>query len=65
MAHVAPGKLRETFMQTYDPNKSPTEVRQANPRKGNLRVLVVGLIGIVVLFAIVYFIYTATQVNPT
>jgi hypothetical protein len=52
-------------MQTYDPNKSATEVRQANPRKGNLRVLVVGLIGIVVLFAIVYFIYTATQVNPT
>ncbi len=52
-------------MQTYDPEKTTTEVRQANPRKANLRVLVVGLIGIVVLFAVVFFIYTSMQPNPS
>ncbi|WP_157959740.1 hypothetical protein [Devosia submarina] len=52
-------------METYDPQKSSTEARQANPRKMNLRVLLFGLIGIVVLFAIVYMIYTMSQPNPT
>ena len=51
-------------METYDPNKNATEVSQGSPRKMNLRVLVVSLIGIVVLFAIVFFIYTAGQPNP-
>lgn len=52
-------------METYDPHKTTTEVRQASPRKMNLRVLITSLIGIVVLFAIIYLIYTLTQSNPT
>jgi hypothetical protein len=52
-------------METYDPKKNPTEVRQASPRKMNLRVLVFSLIGIVVLFAIIYLVYTLSQPNPT
>ena len=42
-------------METYDPHKDTTEVRQANPRRMNLRVLTFSLIGIVILFAILYF----------
>lgn len=52
-------------METYDPHKNATEVRQASPRKMNLRVLVTSLIGIVVMFAILYLVYTITQSNPT
>ena len=52
-------------METYDPHKSTTDVRQASPRKMNLRVLVFSLVGIIVLFAIVYAFYTGTQPNPT
>lgn len=48
-------------MKTYDPDKSATDVRQANPRKMNLRVLVTSLIGIVVLFAVIYVIFSLTQ----
>ena len=51
-------------METYDPHKNTTEVRQASPRRMNLRVLVLSLIGIVVLFAVVYLIFTLTQANP-
>jgi hypothetical protein len=52
-------------METYDPHKSTTEVRQASPRKMNMRVLVISTIGIIVLFAIIYLVYTLTQSNPT
>jgi hypothetical protein len=52
-------------METYDPQKSSTEARQASPRKMNLRVLIFSLIGIVLLFAIVYLVYTMAQPNPT
>ncbi|MCW5720258.1 MAG: hypothetical protein KIS86_03855 [Devosia sp.] len=52
-------------METYDPNKSTTEVRQASPRKMNMRVLVISLVGIVVVFAILYLIYAATQQPPS
>lgn len=51
-------------METYDPYKNKTEVRQGSPRTMNLRVLIMSLIGIVVLFAIIYLIYTMTQSNP-
>ena len=51
-------------MKTYDPKKSQTDVRQANPRGMNLRVLVTSLIGIVVLFAIIYMVYSLTQSTP-
>lgn len=45
-------------MKTYDPDKNPTEVRQASPRRMNLRVLVFSLVGIVVIFAIIFMIYS-------
>lgn len=51
-------------METYDPNKSKTDVRQANPRKMNLRVLVGSMIGIVVLFVVIYAVYAMTQTAP-
>jgi len=51
-------------MQTYDPEKNTTEVRQASPRKMNARVLVTSMIAVVVLFAVIYLIYTLTQSNP-
>ncbi|GLQ08470.1 hypothetical protein GCM10007913_04020 [Devosia yakushimensis] len=52
-------------METYDPHKNTTEVRQASPRRMNMLVLVISLIGIVVLFAIIYLIFTMSQPNPT
>lgn len=52
-------------METYDPKKSATEARGGSDRKMNLRVLVGSLIGIVVLFAVIYIFYTMTQSNPT
>jgi hypothetical protein len=42
---------------TYDPHKSTTEVRQADGRRGNLRVLLWSTLGIIVLFAIVMIAY--------
>lgn len=51
-------------METYDPNKNTTQVRQANPRRMNLRVLVISMIAIIVLFVGIYLIYTLTQANP-
>jgi ABC-type Na+ efflux pump permease subunit len=56
---------KERAMQkTYDPDKSTTEVRGASPRKMNLRVLVTSMIGIVVLFVIVFVIFSMTQTAP-
>jgi uncharacterized membrane protein YeaQ/YmgE (transglycosylase-associated protein family) len=52
-------------MQTYDPHKNTTEVRQASPRKMNFRVLVFSMVGAIVLLAIVYMVFTMNQPNPT
>lgn len=52
-------------METYDPKKSQTEVRQGSPRKMNLRVLIMSLSGIIVLFAVIFLIYSLTQSSPT
>ena len=38
-------------METYDPHKSTTEVRGANRRTTNFRVLIIGVVAIVILFA--------------
>lgn len=46
-------------METYDPQKSTTEVRQANPRRMNLRVLTVSLVAIVAVFAALYLVFWA------
>lgn len=48
-------------MQTYDPEKNTTEVRQASPRKMNLRVLVTSLSLIVLAFVVIYMIYAFAQ----
>lgn len=45
-------------METYDPHKTTTEIRGANRRTMNLRALVIGIIGVVILFALIYFIYS-------
>ena len=55
---------KESVMETYDPQKSTTEVRGASPRKMNARVLITSMIGVIVLFAIIYIVYTMTQSNP-
>ncbi|MDV3250097.1 hypothetical protein DevBK_02000 [Devosia sp. BK] len=52
-------------METYDPNKNATEVRQASPRKMNMRVLVVSLIGVVIAFAVILIIYNMMMPAPT
>ncbi len=54
-----------TSLETYDPHKNKTEVRQGSPRKMNMRVLVISLIGVVILFAIIYLVFTMSQPNPT
>ncbi len=48
-------------MQTYEPDKNTTEVRQASPRKMNLRVLTFSLIGVVIAFVVIYFIFGMMQ----
>lgn len=51
-------------MQTYDAKKSTTEVRQASPRLGNFRVLIFSMVGIVVLFAIIFILFTVLAPGP-
>ncbi|NMA98649.1 MAG: hypothetical protein GX970_11170 [Phyllobacteriaceae bacterium] len=48
-------------METYDPHKSKTEVRQASPRKMNSRVLVISLVAVVLIFAVLLIIFNTTQ----
>ncbi len=48
-------------METYDPQKNQTEVRQASPRKMNLRVLIISLSLIVVAFAVIYLVFSMMQ----
>jgi hypothetical protein len=64
---VSPGRIRnfprrmrlwipaeKIAMKTYDPDKNVKEVRQGNRRLMNMRVLVYGIIGIVVAFALIF-----------
>jgi hypothetical protein len=51
-------------METYDPHKTKTEIRQASPRRMNLRVLIFSTVGIIVLFAILYAFYAWFQPAP-
>jgi hypothetical protein len=60
-AGVGSGKTKESVMETYDPHKTKTEVRQASPRKMNLRVLTFSLIGVVVAFVVIYLIFSLMQ----
>ena len=52
-------------METYDANKTTTEVRQGSPRLGNFRVLILSLVGIVAVFGILFAISTAIQPGGT
>ena len=52
---------------TYDAHKSTTEVRQANKRQMNLRVLVISVVVVVVAFAAIYVFFAmppGTTVTP-
>lgn len=51
-------------MPTYDPDKKPTEVRQANRRKMSFRVLFWSMIGVVLVFSVIY-LYFAITTPPT
>lgn len=48
-------------MQTYDPDKNKTEVRQGNARRMNLRVLVASLVAIVLVFVVLYLLWGTMQ----
>lgn len=52
-------------METYDPHKNKTEVRQGSPRKMNARVLAMSLIGIVIAFVVIYIIYAIAMPAPS
>jgi len=52
-------------METYDANKTTTEVRQGSRRLGNFRVLILSLVGIVAAFGIIFAISTAMQPGGT
>jgi hypothetical protein len=44
-------------METFDPHKNTTEVRGANRRTTNFRVLIIGTVAIIIAFAIIWGIY--------
>lgn len=48
-------------MQTYDVDKTTTEVRQGNRRMMNFRVLVIALVAVIAAFGIIYAISTSIQ----
>ncbi len=52
-------------METYDPHKNTTEVRQGSRRTMNLRALLIGLALLVVAFAVIYFVYAGQPTTPT
>ena len=47
-------------LETYDPHKSATEVRQGSRRLDNFWVLVISTVAVIAIFAIIYFIFFAT-----
>jgi len=52
-------------METYDANKTTTEVRQGSGRLGNFRVLILSLVCILAAFGIIFAISTAMQPGGT
>ncbi|MBE7732452.1 hypothetical protein [Devosia faecipullorum] len=51
-------------MEIYDPNRSTTDVRQASPRRMNLRVLTISLVAIVIAFAVIFAVFSVMQHAP-
>jgi flagellar biosynthesis/type III secretory pathway M-ring protein FliF/YscJ len=49
--------LKAVPMETYDPQKNTTELRQGSRRTENLRALYIGLALIVVAFIVIYFVF--------
>lgn len=52
-------------METYDPHKSTTEIRQASPRLDNFWVLIISMVGIVAIFGIVYLVFAVGNTPPS
>lgn len=50
-------------METYDAKKSANDVRQGNRRQMNMRVLVISTIAIIVMFALLYFVFLQPGLN--
>lgn len=50
-------------MQTYDPHRSTTEVRQANRSLDNFWVLIISTLVVIAVFAAIYLAFFAT--TPT
>lgn len=44
-------------METFDPLKNTTEVRQGSRRMANSRVLVISLVAVVIAFALIFLFY--------
>ena len=44
-------------MRVYDPHKTTTEVRGANRRLGNFRVLIISTVAIVLIFAVLFVVF--------
>jgi hypothetical protein len=51
--------------EVYDSDKTTTEVRQANRRTTNFRVLIISTILIVIAFAVIYFIFNMQPTTVT
>ena len=49
----------------YDVNKTTTEVRQANRRTTNFRVLIISMILIIIAFALIYFAFSLQPTTVT
>ena len=52
-------------METYDPQKSTSEVRQGTKQKTNFRVLIISTGLVILAFAVIFIVYTINQPSPT
>lgn len=48
----------EPKMRTFDPHKNTTETRQGDRKTWNTRVLVIAMAAVVVLFAVIWWIFS-------
>lgn len=51
-------------MQTYDPHKKTSDVRQGSDRRMNLRVLTLSCVGIVVGLVLLFGVYSFISAAP-
>lgn len=52
-------------METYDPHKTETELRQASPTLDNFWVLILSMLGVIAVFGIVYFVFMVGSTPPS